>query len=459
MSTGTIVEARPPPSPSVRRLENRLPPTRPLEAALPPAARPPPRIAPRTAAAWKTGKPLPAATVEAPAAPRERRPASVEVVALSSSVPRSVDMLEALFGTSMLKVASDRPRLVVAVKPLDPVYEYLELLKRVLVEVYRVAARMPLAPQHVARRLTEYQLATMRGGGAVYAIDVDAVAEAEPGGTGLSRLTRTLEDRARETYAQGFGFLVLYTSQSLLARVREVWRPRLAGRGVLYTTAPAPLTVKVAEAPEAIRLVEAMYGLREGALGDASSLDAAAVAAEAVLARCLESTASDPVLGRLVSLAADDEEARPDDAFLHYALKSLAVAYLLEAGFRETSIDTEVSISNMPVDVLARKGWGNGIIVEAETLHGTINPVSRLSTVLRSRMSLGYDVWIVLHPLTASIYSSEIGGLVREYSEYESVRLMTVDASRCTLIDLEEHYNRLRKLAEQLSARRGKGEG
>ena len=459
MNAGVTVDVKPLPRLARRRLEHRPPPTHPLEAALPPAARPPSRVSLR-AVAWEARESLrTAAAVEASAVPRERGPVHVEVPLLKSSVPRSLDILEALFGTSMLKVASDRPRLVVAVKPLDPVYEYLELLKRILVEVYRVAARMPLAPQHVARRLTEYQLATMRGGGAVYAIDVDAVAEAEPGSTGLSRLTRTLEDRARETYAQGFGFLVLYTSQSLLARVKEVWRPRLAGRGVLYTTAPAPLTVKVAEAPEAIRLVEAMYGLREGSLGDASSLDAATVAAEAALARCLESTASDPVLGRLVSLAADDEEARPDDAFLHYALKSLAVAYLLEAGFRETSIDTEVSISNIPVDVLARRGWGSGVIVEAETLHGTMNPVSRLSTVLRSRMSLGYDVWIVLHPLTASIYSSEIQGLVKEYPEYESVRLMTVDASRCTLIELEEHYNRLQALAEQLSGRRGRSEG
>ena len=372
-----------------------------------------------------------------------------------SEIPSLVggDPLVALFGTARLREAQPSPLLILARRPSDPRYEYLELLKRVLREAYRVTVRHPAAILHAGRRLTEYQLAMLRGGAGIYVVDADAVAESEAGGTALTRLVTALEDRLREVYAQPPGIVVLYGSPATLRRLRDLWRPRLVAT-TLYTRIPEPLEVSIPESDEAFAMVEAMYGLPGGTLSEAGSLDEAAVRAETMLWECIRGQASDPYLGRLVRQAVDDEEARPDDAPLHYGLKAVTVAHLLESGVRETSIETELVISNTPVDVFARRGWSGGIVAEAETLTGSMNPSSRLAGVAASRAALGYNVWLILSPLTASIYMYHVRSATRAYGVDGRVETYVLDPSNCLLAGFQQHAARLERVAERLLEKR-----
>ena len=366
----------------------------------------------------------------------------------------AVDLLASLLGSPRLREVQPQPLLVMAKRPRNPRFEYLELLKRVIREVYRVSTRHPPMIMHVGRRLTEYQLAMMRGGAGIYVVDLDEVAESEAGGAALSRLTSGLEDRLREVYAQPPGVVILYGSEDALRSLRRLWRPRYVAT-YLYTRIPEPVEVSLPEEDDVLRAVEALYTLPEGSLGDAASVDEAVVKAESLLMECLRGHASDPVLGRMVRQAIDDEESRPDDAPLHYGLKAAAVAHLLESGVRETSIETEVAVSSTPVDVYARRGWSGGLVVEAETLTAAMNPSSRLAAVASSRTALGIGpVWVVLSPLTAGIYVEHVDAALRGYIDGGRVEAYVVDTQSCLLAPYREHRERLLRVARRLWARR-----
>ena len=378
----------------------------------------------------------------------------VKAPQLSAEAPLAeLDPLTLMLGNALFRRSSGNPVFMIAVKPNNRRYEYIEFLKRILREIYMVSARSPLNVQHVAKRLTEYQLALLRSGSSIYVLDIDSIADSEAGAASIGKLASFLEDRLREAFGQGFGFLVFYTSREYVSRIKSIWQAEVSGRGALYASLPQPVIVSISEDDAAFQLVGLLYGT--STVDGATSIDTAAIAAEARLSECLEAAANDSVAARYVRHAVDDEEARAEEAFLHYALKSLVVEYLLEAGYRGSSIDTEVVVANTTVDVFIRRGWAGGVIVEVETLHGSLNPAARLNSVLKSRLSTGYETWIVLHPLTASIYKPVIAPLMRDYGSYGSVRFMTLDSDTCTLMDLEKHYERIEKAAERLIGERG----
>lgn len=365
-----------------------------------------------------------------------------------------VDPLEALFGTPRLRVYSERPFLILARKPRDPRYDYIELLKRVLREVYRVSWRAPLYSQHIARRLTEYQLAMMRAGMTIYVLDLDELGVEEGSVdkiTASSHLARSLEDRVREAYAQGFGFLVVYASQPALKAIERIWEPRIGSRGMLYTRLPPPLETSIVEDDTVFEMVAAMYGLSSDDLGEASSLVDAVMMAEHRYYSYLESMASDPTLALLARPAGDEEEARPEEGFMHYAFKMAVLSYLLEAGFDESGLAVEERVASaVTVDILARRGWYSKLAVEVETLYGSGNPVARLSSVIRDRLAMGYRVWLVVPPLQASIYAPHLRVLAGKYAGVENVEIYTLDMSTGSLVPLKEHLDRLERLAAKL---------
>ncbi len=428
--------------------------TLPQPAIEPRPSPPAPRPAPQLAAAAEASPPPGVAAAAAAPPPGPRSGWRVEARRLREEPPETgLDPVEALFGSSLLRRASDRPVVVLARRPRGSRYEYLELLKRVIREVFRVSSRSPPFVQHVARRLTEYQLAMMRGGAAIYVIDADSVAEAEAGGAALARLVSALEDRLREMYAQGFGFMVVYAGAEAMSRILEIWRPSIAA-GTVYMRLPPAVRVSLPETPEVFEAVEALYSLRPGSLSAAESVDEAVVRAEESLYSCLEAAANDPSFGKYVRHAIDEEEARPDDAFLHYALKVAAVQQLVEQGHSESSIETEVNISNIPVDIVARRGWGSGLVVEVETLSGTLNPAARLSSVAARVTALGYPLWIVLPPHTAGIYKPYIEAVARRFEAYGTVEFYVLSPRACSLEPLEEYYERLDAAARRLAGGR-----
>jgi len=421
---------------TLRGLSATIPKPRPrtLPAPLQPLGPPEPR--PRSL----EGEP-PAST-RGPSTPPPPIGPSVAAGSLEAELPRSnVDPFAALFSAPQLREPSPYPRIVLAPRPRHARYEYMELLKRLLREIYRVTARLPGTILHAGRRLTEYQLATLRGGPGVYVVDLDGVAESEASEAALRRLAAGLEDRLRELYAQPPGFIVLYGSGERLLRLRRLWGP---GLRFLGATLPLPLEARIPEDDAVFTLLEAAYSLPDGSLSRLGSLDEAAVWAEEALHRCLRAAAADPLLGRLTRLAGDEEEARPDEAPIHYALKAVAVAYLLESGFRETRIETETALGgNIVVDVVARgRGWGGAsIAIEAETLYGSMNPAARLNWIASTRLMVADQVWMVLQPHTAFIYLPHVETVVRRHGG--RLEIYIVDPSTCLLKPYTEYRSRL----------------
>ena len=364
-------------------------------------------------------------------------------------------LLRALLGSDRLLFCR-QPQVVLALRPSNPRYEYLELLKVVLREACRVTWSASMPSLLVAKRLTEYQLAVMKPSGSIVVVDVDEVSRGESGEAvaAVARLSSTLEDRLSEVSVQVNqpGFIAIYGSHNLIHRLQSIWTPRVSRYGQVFYKMMPPVEVSIVEDDAVFDAVTAMYAVEKSVVEEAASLNDAVVAAEAHYTSMLSDYASDPTLSRMARPPVDEEESKPDQAFVHYALKMMTIANLLEAGYTESEIDTEIVLGNMPVDILVGGRWSQGIIVEVETLYGSFNPATRLSHVIRQRLGSGYSLWIVIPPLQAALYAKYIEPLVSRYKT--SVEFYTIDFSTATLKPLAEHLEEVSKVSERLAANR-----
>ena len=83
-----------------------------------------------------------------------------------------------------------------------------------------------------------------------------------------------------------------------------------------------------------------------------------------------------------------------------------------------------------------------------------MNPSSRLAGVAASRAALGYNVWLILSPLTASIYMYHVRSATRAYGVDGRVETYVLDPSNCLLAGFQQHAARLERVAERLLEKR-----
>ena len=384
------------------------------------------------------------------------KPPKLEAPILHSGVAAgSPPLVRSLLGSDDILFCR-RPTIVLAYKPSDSRYEYRELLKVVLREACRVTWSAAIQSLLVAKRLTEYQLAMLKPAGSIILVDADEVSKGETGESIplISRLSSTLEDRLGELSFQVNqpGFIALYGSHPIIHRLQSIWAPRVSKRGhVFYHTQP-PLELRIVESPKVFEAISLMYHVDEGIVSEAPTLNDAVIAAETAYNTLLNSYANDSTLSRLARSPVDDEESKPDQALLHYAVKMITIANLLESGYTESEIEVEIVLGNMPIDILVGGRWSQNIVVEIETLYGSFNPSMRLSTVIRQRLAAGYNLWIVIPPLQAALYSKSIEPLISKYQA--SVDFYTVDFTSATLVPLREFIEKVNKLAQELQRER-----
>ncbi|WP_048061347.1 hypothetical protein [Hyperthermus butylicus] len=369
----------------------------------------------------------------------------------SNLPPTRVDLVSAMLGSSNLLYCY-KPTIVLALRPENTRFSYLELLRRVAREACRVTLRLQLHGLHGGRRLTEYQLATLRFSGFIAAIDLDEVSESERGDgvASLARLEASLEDRLREAPLSLPGFIILYGSRNLIRRIQVMWSPRVGGRGQVFVRLQPPVEAEIIENEDVFKAIALLYNLPENIVNGAANIDDAVTLAEETYTRLLEAFASDPSLGAVARQAIDDEETRPDEAFVHFASKMIALANLLEAGYSEAEIEVEVAVGGVPVDIIVGGRWSRSLIVEVETLYGSLNPAARLSTVVRQRIGMGYNMWIVVPPLQAALYAPYIEPVVKRYSESGSIEFYTFSGFDASLTPLGEFLEKVWALAERL---------
>jgi len=363
---------------------------------------------------------------------------------LDAELPRSpLDPLEVAFSNIALRDYTGRPRVILAEKPVEKSLDYIEFLARILYELMRTywRAPMPFQTMFISQRLTEYQLANMRPGMGIYIVDLDALREKTSDEAMFARFTRTISDRLHEAFSQWIGYLVLYGRDDSLSHIRKLWEPRVIARRVVYSSLPPYVETRLGvHREQLLRLISLFYGEVPG-LEEADTISQAVARAEDAYFTSLELVANDPFISLYNRPAIDEEEARQDTAFIHFALKSAAIKYLMDIGIDPSALSVESIVANVPIDIRVERGWGSSIAVEVETLYGVGNPMSRLSTVIRERVSLGYNVWIVLPPTQALLFAPYVRGLMRHFAE--RVEFYTFDTSKGSLRSLAEYYEKV----------------
>ncbi len=370
---------------------------------------------------------------------------------VDAELPRSpLDPLEVMFNNIAFRDYTGRPRIILAEKPVEKSLNYIEFLARILYELMRTywRAPMPFQTMFVSQRLTEYQLANMRPGMGIYIVDLDALHEKTSDEATFARFTRTINDRLHETFSQWIGYLVLYGRDDSLSLIKKLWEPRVIARRVVYSSLQPYIEIRLgAHREQLLRLISLFYGEVPG-LEEADTISQAVARAEDAYFTNLELVANDPFISLYNRPAVDEEEARQDTSFIHFALKSAAIKYLMDTGIDPSALSIESIVANVPIDIRVERGWGSSIAVEIETLYGVGNPVSRLSMVIKERVSLGYNVWIVLPPTQALIFAPYIRGLMRHFAE--RVEFYTFDTTKGSLSSLAEYYERIDEALKEL---------
>jgi hypothetical protein len=383
-------------------------------------------------------------------------PSFVKPPSLRSSISEgSPSLVRSLLGSDRILFCR-QPMGILAYRPVNNRYEYLELLKVILREACRVTWNATIPSLFIAKRLTEYQLAMLKPAGTIVLVDVDEVSRGESGEaiSMLSRLSSTLEDRLGEAGLQVNqpGFIALYGSQAAIHRLQNIWSPRVSKRGHVFYRVQPPIELQIVEDEKVFRAISLMYLVDEDVINEASSVNDAVIAAEQLYSTLLNYYANDPTLSKLARPPVDDEESKPDQSLLHYAVKMITIANLLESGYTESEIEVEVMLGSIPVDILVGGRWSQNIVVEIETLYGSFNPAMRLSTVIRQRLAAGYNLWVVIPPLQASLYAKNIEPLISRYQA--SVDFYTIDFSSASLISLREFIEKVNNLAAELYRKR-----
>jgi len=360
-----------------------------------------------------------------------RKVSVIDKIKVAPEPEEAASILDMLFDIDeetrkgLIHILYDRPRVIVACKPPSAELSYIELLKRLLREIYRVCAEGLPRPRHISKDLTEVEL-DISADRSVYVLADDSPQASE------SRI----RDRLRELFSQRYGFLVLYGMEE-----KFTVKP-----GEDY---PYPITLKLVDRSKdhLMRVVKAFYGfVRETPL-ETGSLDLYTVLLEEHFYSEIRKLLSDVKMVLATEPSSEDEEGTGYESALHFALKVFCVKYFIEKGIK--TVETEVDVPTVGrVDVLVREGRPSSLAVEIETLYDTGLPIIKLKKTIESRLKSGLDLWIVVPPMQTFIYLNELLILRRLYREAygERLELYTTDFGSGTLITLGDFINRVRQL-------------
>jgi hypothetical protein len=434
------------PRPISLRLEHRAPAARPLDASLKPIA-----VSFGEARQLRLGPSLETPHIAAlqlkpeGATPSFERPretsldvdASVPSLAAASPQPGPPDTpeaetpleeLEEVYSEPLLGlggVISERPVIIVA-RPTG--FGYIELLKRVLREIYRVRSGGLPEPRHVStpedlRLLLPVEVGA---GKRLFVLDLSGGLKVE------RRDLERLRDRLRELFSQEFGFFVIYGDVKDLG----IWEraPAEAVRGYA-SVVPSPVEVSIGPGrlPFYVLLANAMWGRVSDPVPDYIRLgfrnfDEFVIWLEDEYWRRLREVGFE-VLYRTRPSAGERESE------LHYLAKAFAVRHLAEmVGLN--CVETERGEGAAVFDVAVTCGGLQRLVVEVETLYGTGTVVHKLvETVERAG---GRKMWIVVPNPQAVIYLPLLLRTRRELRRRYDVEFYTLDVTSRGLVRLTD---------------------
>ena len=362
------------------------------------------------------------------------------------------DVLERFFNAALSRMIMDRPFLILARKPQDKMFDYVEFLKRLLRELYRVYVGGLPSPFDLQTTFEEVKL-DVKAGKHIYVIDVDEVFQGEIKGDAVKYIT----DRLRELYSQGLGFLVFYGSKESLDNIKSL---RIGNTPLWYRTIPGgrffgkvlqPVEISVWEDPKTYNLANLVWGkvLDFEHIEENVDLDSYAIMLEEEFYRRIMELASDPNIMIKVEPSKRDEEKLGGETLLHYGIKAFVVKYLVEhESISDHNIFTEYEISDIVTDVFVKHPEYGDLAIEVETLYGTALPLLKLRKTIDSRLSKGLKLWIVIPNMQFILFLRDLAKLRGIYRKkyLDSIEFFTLDIYSQKLIPFPEIIEKLRQL-------------
>jgi|GEM_PF-1745825 len=378
-------------------------------------------------------------------------PVRVSLLEQSASVDSIGDLdfedpFEKIFG-STIKLVSERPIVIFAERPENENLEYIEFLKRILREVYRIRIGGLPSPAHVSTRFEEIKDET-RAGKSIYVIDVDRVEPKEK--------DRVLQDKLKELYSQNFGFLAFYGSGGNLDKIRDLWEFKLVVREKTFSKfekLPGFIDIKVPEDKDLLfKLVNLFWGQMKRELPAGIELDRYAVTLENEFYGKIERYAN------YVKIKKNEKwirvptglivEPSEEETILHYALKGFIIEFIhRELDVPIEKISTEKEFGDIKIDVFVNDEKLGQVAIEIETLYGTCIPIIKLRKTAESRAERGLRTWIVIPNPQLMIYLKDVLTL-REYLRKKygnSVEFYTLNIENNKLISIKEFIEKIRE--------------
>lgn len=358
------------------------------------------------------------------------------------------DILEYFFSASLSGIVMNRPYLILAEKPEDEKYSYIELLKRLLRELYRIYIGGLPRPFDLETSFEEVKL-EVEAGGRINVIDMDAVF---PKGIGRNAI-KYIVDRLRELYSQSLGFLVFYGSKKRLDEIRDLVEYRVLPSGVIYNRIIKPFNISIREEQGIFCLTNILWGkVKEFEhVEETVDLNAYAVTLEEEFYDKIFRLARDPDVIVKVEPSKRDEEGFSGESLLHYGVKAFVVKYLLEhEKVLETNISTEHSLGNIFIDVYVKHPEHGDLAIEVETLYGTVLPLLKLRKTIETRLSKGLKLWIVIPNPQFILFLKDLGKLREIYRRkyLDQIEFFTLDIYEQSLIPYPGIIERINQIVK-----------
>jgi len=349
-----------------------------------------------------------------------------------------LEELEEVYSEPLLRlggVISERPVVIVA-RPTG--FGYIEFLKRVLREIYRVRSGGLPEPKHVStpEDLRLLLPVDVGAGKRLFVLDLSRSRAQEPKAEDLLEVLDRLRDRLRELFSQEFGFFVIYGD------VLSIWEHVLAEAVRGYASvvpSPVEVSMKPGRLPFYVLLANAMWGRISDPVLDYKRLgfrdfDEFVVWLEDEYWRRLGEVSFE-VLYRTRPSAGERESE------LHYLTKAFVVRHLAER-VDPNCVETEKGVGAAVFDVVVTCGGLQGLVVEVETLYGTGTVVHKLIETVHKLKDAGraerLRMWIVVPNPQAVIYLPLLLRTRRELRRKYDVEFYTLDVTSRDLVRLTD---------------------
>lgn len=346
----------------------------------------------------------------------------------------------------VLHVRPERPILVMAEKVKEE--EYLEALKHILREVYRIkVGGLPIA-RHMAvgkRRVEE----DVEAGKHITVID-DAkggflkffrVKSADDFEKGID-VERFREESIAQLFSQPFGFLVLHAETKRMKQVITYLSSVEEQIPKICMVKPKKLATE-----DKLKVIRALWGFVKPAKETSRNLGEYFLACENTFWDSFEKLVKTPKYMSVRESVEDEEGLEGYESPMHYLTKVFIVKYFIEKLDLE-DIQTEVKLTipngrEVVPDVYIPE---TKLAVEVETLYGVgMVPWMKLRRTIEKYENSGVSVWIVVPNLQLALYLKGIREIAESLKkDSKPIEFYTLNTRHNELVKLDEYVETLK---------------